>query len=260
MNEPVPVTRPDPAAVERFERYGYLVLRDLLPAERVLELRTLAEADLDPLIGPAEYEADVHYPGAPASRTAPGGETPRRLLFAIARDEAFRRAGTDPRIAAWLRALFHGAPACLAQSHHNCVMTKHPGYSSATHWHQDIRYWSYDRPELISVWIPLGRESRANGALEVIPGTHRETFERGRLDAELFLRPELPQNAALIDRAQAVELAPGDVLFFHSRLFHAAGRNETDQVKLSLVFTYHAADNHPIPNTKSAGFPPIPLG
>jgi phytanoyl-CoA hydroxylase len=259
MNEPLPTIRPDPAAVERFERDGFLVQRDLLPPERVLELRTLAEADLDPLIGPAEYEADVHYPGAPASRTAPGGETPRRLLFAIARDEAFRRAGTDAGIAAWLGALFHGAPVCLAQGHHNCVMTKHPGYSSATLWHQDIRYWSFDRPELVSVWLALGDERAANGALKVIPGSHRLELDRGRFDAELFLRPELEENAALIDTAVDVELEAGDVLFFDARTFHAAGRNETDAVKLSLVFTYHREDNRPIPGTRSANYPSLPL-
>ena len=59
------------------------------------------------------------------------------------------------------------------------------------------------------------------------------------------------------DAAQTVELHAGDVLLFHCRLFHAAGRNTTEQVKLSPVFTYHRADNHPIPGTRSAAFPSI---
>lgn len=249
----------DETARARFYSEGFVVLRDAIPRARIEALRALAEADLDPLIGPAEYEADVRYPGAPDSRAATGGDTPRRLLFAIARDDAFRRMGTDPLIAGALGLLFEDRDVCLCQSHHNCIMTKHPGYSSATLWHQDVRYWSFDRPELISAWIPLGEERASNGALLVIPGTHRLEPDRGRLDHALFLRPELPENAALIDSAQVVELAPGDVLFFHARLFHAAGRNETDEVKLSLVFTYHLADNHPIPGTRSAGFPSIPI-
>ena len=40
-----------------------------------------------------------------------------------------------------------------------------------------------------------------------------------------------------------VELDAGDMLFFHCRLFHAAGRNETETLKCSLVFSYHDADN-----------------
>ncbi len=35
--------------------------------------------------------------------------------------------------------------------------------------------------------------------------------------------------------------------------------NLTDAVKQSLVFTYHAADNRPIPETRSALLPGIPL-
>ena len=72
-------------------------------------------------------------------------------------------------------------------------MTKHPGFSSATLWHQDVRYWSFQRPELISVWFALGDETAENGALRVIPGTHLLDVQAQRLDAELFLRPDLPK-------------------------------------------------------------------
>ena len=163
----------------------------------------------------------------------------------------------DP-VAERVRALL-GGDARVAQTHHNCVMTKFPGHSSATLWHQDVRYWSFDTPELVSVWLALGDEREANGALKVIPGSHRLELDRGRLDAELFLRPELPENAALIDTAVDVELEAGDVLFFDARTFHAAGRNGTDEVKLSLVFTYHRDDNRPIPGTRSANYPSLPL-
>jgi phytanoyl-CoA hydroxylase len=136
-------------------------------------------------------------------------------------------------------------------------MTKHPGFSSATLWHQDVRYWSFERPELISIWFALGEETSANGALQVIPGTHRLAIDTQRLDADLFLRPELEENWPLIERAEVVALNPGDVLLFHCRLFHAAGRNTSDDVKLSAVFTYHQKDNRPQQNTRSDRFPSI---
>jgi phytanoyl-CoA hydroxylase len=244
---------------ERFARDGFLVARRLADDARVAVLRRTALAHLDPLIGPAEFEADVHYPGAPTSREAAGGETPRRLLSALARDDTFRDWAMGEPVAGRVRELL-GGEARVAQTHHNCVMTKHPGHSSATLWHQDVRYWSFDSPELVSVWLALGDEADANGALRVIPGSHRLELDRGRLDAELFLRPELPENAALIDSAVSVELGAGDVLFFDARTFHAAGRNGTTTVKLSLVFTYHREDNHPIPGTRSADYPSLPLG
>ena len=137
-------------------------------------------------------------------------------------------------------------------AHHNCIMTKQPRFSSETHWHQDIRYWSYQRPELVSVWIALGHETEENGCLYLIPGTQQMTFARPRLDDALFLRPELPENAALIERRVKAELEPGDVLFFHCRTFHAAGRNTTTQPKFSVVFTFRPADNPPNSGSRSA--------
>ena len=244
---------------QRFEQDGFLVVRGLAEPSVVGRMRQVALESLDPLLGPAEFEADVHYPGAPLSRLDEGGETPRRLLYAITRDAAFRDWATSVALAARLTSLL-GGPACLAQSHHNCVMTKFPGFSSETLWHQDIRYWSFDRPELVSVWLALGEEVPANGALQMIPGSHRAHLDRGRLDAELFLRPELEDNQALIESAVAVRLMPGDVVFFDAQTFHAAGMNHTDAVKLSAVFSYHRADNHPIPGTRSANYPSLPVG
>lgn len=244
--------------VQRFERDGFLILRGLADPDVVARMRALTLASLDPLLGPAEFEADVNYPGAPGSRLDEGGETPRRLLHAITRDPLFRHWATAAELGRSLGRLLAGR-ACLAQSHHNCIMTKHPGFSSATLWHQDIRYWSFDRPELISVWLALGDEVAANGALKMIPGSHREQLDRGRLDAELFLRPELQENQELIDSAVLVELRAGDVVLFDAQTFHAAGMNRSDTVKLSAVFTYHREDNHPIPGTRSANYPSLPV-
>ena len=82
-------------------------------------------------------------------------------------------------------------------------------------------------------------------------------LDRGQFDAALFLRDDLAQNRQLIGAAVPVELAAGDALFFDCKLFHAARANETAEVKLSLVFTYHAADNLPIPGTRSANYPSL---
>lgn len=246
-----------------FERDGYVVVRDLCPEPLRSRLLAAAAAHQNPILGPVEFEADVGYPGSPASRSAEGGHTPRRLLNAFTRDAAFRDWSTGREVGDQLRAIFRAGfgheDVQLSQCHHNCLMTKYPGYSSATLWHQDIRYWSFDRPELVSVWLALGEETEKNGALKVIPGSHRLELDRGRLDSALFLRTDLAENQALLDSALSVALEPGDVLFFHCRLFHAAGMNLTDGIKQSLVFTYHAADNRPIPETRSALLPSITL-
>ena len=246
------------ADVGQFRRDGYIVARQLATPAECAEIRVIAERDLGAAKAPVEYEADTRYPGAPASLDAPGGRTVRRLLQAYARDPLIARWATQPAIATRLQQLI-GSRVELAQAHHNCVMTKNPRYSSDTHWHQDIRYWSFERPELVSVWLALGREYFENGCLLVLPGTHTMEFAAEQLDDALFLRPEVEANQRLIETQRRVELAAGDVLFFHCRLLHAAGRNQTADTKFSAVFTYHAADNRPLPGTRSASVPDIPL-
>ena len=242
---------------ERFSRDGYVVVRGLASAAEIDALRALAASMLDPLLGPVEFEADVGYPGAPKDKLASGGLTPRRLLHAYSRDPLLRAWACEARVGRRLTAFFGGRAPFVSQCHHNCIMTKHPGYSSLTSWHQDIRYWSFERPDLISTWLALGPERKENGALIVIPGSHRLDVEPHRYDKALFLRTDLDENRALLAQARMVELEAGDMLFFHCRLFHAAGRNETDRLKCSLVFSYHDASNRAIAGTRSAAYPSI---
>ena len=241
-----------------FDRDGFLVLKGLADEGLCEALRLSVGAALEPLLGPAEFEADVGYPGAPTALRAEGGRTPRRLLLAASRFPPLRGWAAGYTLRRELAALLDGDPV-LSQCHHNCVMTKYPGYSSATLWHQDIRYWSFDRPELVSVWLALGDETPRNGALKIIPGSHRLNLDRGRFDRDLFLRPDLPENKKLIHQAQEMVLQAGDVLFFHCRAIHAAGKNRSERVKLSCVFTYHEAGNRPIPGTRSDRYPGLVL-
>lgn len=246
------------AELVRFARDGFHVVRGLAPATLRQRILDAAHRDLDAAVAPIEYEADTGYPGAPATRDAPGGRTVRRLLRAVDRDPAIREWCTGPAVGARLRQLL-GPHVCLAQAHHNCIMTKQPRHSSVTGWHRDVRYWAYERPQLVSVWLALGPEGTDNGCLQVLPGTHAMDFGPDRLDEAQFLRTDVAANRPLLDNVVTVALEPGDVLFFHCLLFHAAGANGTDATKFSPVFTYHAADNRPLPGTRSASLPSVPL-
>ncbi len=242
---------------KQFERDGYLVLRDFAGQSQLAELRLAAAECVAGGLGPVEFEADVGYPGAPASRTDPGGGTTRRMLHAISRSPVFLNWALSQPVTDVLRRLLATSAVMLSQCHHNCIMTKYPGFGSATLWHQDNRYWSFDQENLVTQWLALGEETRANGCLRVIPGSHLLDLDRGRFDADLFLRPDLAENKRLLTTAVPVQLNPGDLLLFHSRLFHAAGRNRADVVKLSLVFTHHATSNRPIAGTRSAQYPSL---
>lgn len=236
---------------DAFQRDGFIVLRNFAHSELLARMRQITREHLERELAPLEYEADLHYPGAPPTFDAPGGRTVRRLKQAHARDMAFTDWVCQPALVRRLQQIL-GQPVVMPLAHHNCIMTKTPEHSSDTGWHQDIRYWSFERPELVSVWLALGREHSENGGLWVIPGSHNMALDRNCFDDDIFLREDLAPNQELIDTAIPVELNAGDVLFFHARTLHSATRNHTAELKCSVVFTFRPVDNPPIPESRSA--------
>jgi len=242
------------AQIQEFQTQGFLVLPQAASGAFCEQVIAFARQQLVDHILPIEYEADTRYPGAPVSREAEGGQTARRILQAYARDTLLAQWATGTTLATPLRQLL-GEGALMSQVHHNCIMTKQPQYSTATGWHRDSRYWQFERAELVSSWLALRDETVENGCLLVIPGSHRTMIDVAQLDAAQFLRTDLSQNQPLLAQAVPVSLKQGDVLLFHSNLFHAAGKNQTNATKFSMVFTYHAADNLPLPGSRSASLP-----
>ncbi len=230
---------------------GYVVVPRFVLTRDLEQLNAVARAALASRAEPVEFEADLQYPGAPPSRSAAGGETVRRLLDAYARDPAFAAFATSQHIREWMQAYF-GETVLMSRAHHNCLMTKHPRYGSLTGWHRDARYWSFQREDLVSVWLALGREEAGNGGLWFVPGSHALALEAPQFDDAKFFRAEPAANARLLETAVSPVLAPGDAVFFHAKTLHAAGQNQSAQVKFSLVYTYHGRSNAPIAGSRSA--------
>ncbi|MCH7988579.1 MAG: phytanoyl-CoA dioxygenase family protein [Planctomycetes bacterium] len=245
-----------PEEVAGFQRDGYAIVRGMADAslrERMLQatLEGLGRSS-----DPVEYEAELHYPGSPNSLQSEGGRTVRRLKQAHSRGYVFTEWVARPELTTRLRQLL-GPNVVMPLVHHNCIMTKMPSFSSDTGWHQDIRYWSFRRQELVNVWLALGKEYPENGCLRLIPGSHRMNFERCRFDESLFLRTDHPGNQELFQSEINAELEPGDVLFFHCRTFHTADRNRSRDPKFSVVFTFRPGGNSPLPGTRSASLPEL---
>jgi phytanoyl-CoA hydroxylase len=246
------------AEIGDLNRQGFCIVRQFLPTAALIQLNEIAKSQLAARIEPLELEADLKYPGAPHSREAEGGHTVRRLLEAFGRDRLFAQWALAERTRTWMETYFD-QPARLSRAHHNCLMTKHPRYGSLTGWHRDIRYWSFEREDLVSVWMALGEERIDNGALWFIPGSHRLPLTDESFDADKFFRTDVPKNAALIQTAVSPRLNAGDAVLFHCNTLHSAGQNQSAAVKLSLVYTYHAADNPPLAGTRSSSKPEVPL-
>ena len=243
--------------IEEFNQQGYLLLKSFCPDPLWQDILSFARQQLEQRVAPYELEAELNYPGAPQQQGA-GSATIRRLLGAYQRHQCIQRWVHYPLLIKALYQLLQ-QPPLLVQAHHNCIMTKQPRFSSDSWWHQDCRYWSFQQQQLISAWLALGEETRDNGCLMVIPGSHLMTFEEHQFDNDKFFLSDRRENQSLLANKEYIQLAAGDLVLFHSRLLHAATRNNTQTTKLAAVFTFRYPSDGPLPGSRSASCDDIPL-
>ncbi len=247
------------AQIQQFKIDGYLLLPQVLSEVELSALRKKTTEHLKNRIQPFELEAEVDYPGAPNSEHAAGGDTIRRLLNAHHRDYVYKKLSKHQFVIQSIQKILKCETLALNPNHHNCIMTKQPQFSSKTMWHRDTRYWNFSDKYLINSWVAFGDEKQENGAMSILPGSHRWEVENDALDEHQFLKTNHPYNQQRLSTARLVELNAGDILLFSAHCFHAAGNNQTSKSKFSLVYTYHGESTKPIANTPSALKPVIAL-
>ena len=229
--------------IDDFNTNGFLLIREFADPELCDNIRSIAERHLAEKIEPIESEEEYLQ-----IDTRP--KTTRRLRQVYDRDPLFAAWMTNPEIRPALEQLL-GEPPVLLLAHHNSIMTKLPHVSAITSWHQDSRYWHFENDKLLSVWLSLGDEYLENGLLEFIPGTHKMKFLPEQFDVNSGFRDDLPENQAIIAKRVHFNLKKGDIVFFHAKTLHYAGKNESDEPKIAFVYSLRGISNKPIPHTRS---------
>jgi ectoine hydroxylase-related dioxygenase (phytanoyl-CoA dioxygenase family) len=146
------------------------------------------------------------------------------------RDDAVMKQLTfHPNITAAASKLA-GAPLRLW---HDQILTKQPGQSKATEFHQDQPYWPHaDSPNPISCWIALCDVPVECGCMTFLPGSQNRTDlpAQSLNDAKsLFsICPELQWSERV-----TVPLQAGDCTFHHGRCAHMATPNLTDKPRVA---------------------------
>lgn len=143
-------------------------------------------------------------------------------------------------------------------------------------WHQDFPYWHIDdgikEPQMVSVMLYLQDTDSLNGALLVIPKTHKlgvvkfadkdltalskKIEENGQHKHKEHLSSLSSDLKFTIDHNLLKELATdygivtasakkGAVLFFHGNIFHASNNNLTPFDRDAVLITYNSVSNIP---------------
>ncbi|MEO0996620.1 MAG: phytanoyl-CoA dioxygenase family protein [Pseudomonadota bacterium] len=153
------------------------------------------------------------------------------------------------------RALAHAALVTVLQDiigpnvkcAQSMLFVKQPGKPGQA-WHQDEYFIPTRDRSLAGAWIALDAATADNGCLRVLPGSHRPgvlypTRQHGNPEydgaPEAYGYPDDPGDEI------AVELAPGDVLFFNGYLLHSSRRNgaPAGTYRRSLVHHYLSAES-----------------
>jgi non-heme Fe2+,alpha-ketoglutarate-dependent halogenase len=205
-----------PAQVTQFREQGYVHPIRIMSETQAGELRARLEA----------YEASSGGPlkGAFRHKT--------HLLFAWLGDLVHHPVILDavedlhgPDLFCWSSSFFIKEP-------------RNPAFVS---WHQDSTYWGLNKTDVVTAWIALSPSTKANGAMEVIPGTHllsqvphRDTFAK---DNMLTRGQEV---AVDVDATKAVtiELRPGEMSLHHVLLVHGSAPNLSPVRRIGFAARY----------------------
>lgn len=229
--------------LEKFTTDGFLVIKNFASTQLCDEILQKAKEHLKAKIAPIESEQE--YLNFDDDKI-----TVRRLRQVYDREEIFRAWMTNSEIRPILKQILND-DVVLTLAHHNSIMTKLPKESTRTYWHQDRRYWNFENDNLVSVWLSLGDEFLENGLLEFIPGSHKMNFSADRFDSDSNFLDENQQNIELIHKRASTPLSKGDVVLFHCKTLHHASKNNTNEPKISFVYTVRAKRNKPIKGTRS---------
>lgn len=198
-----------------FARDGFAVIPDLLPAGEIAGLKRECQALVT-----------AHAAGRSV------------LVGASLRGAGCAAVATGQRTQAALAPLMPEGIAFLSDK----IVLKDAACRAATPWHQDVAYWPGTRPKL-SLWIALDAVDEGNGALRVLPGSHRAAVGHRELAAGHIPDGSFRHALPLGDDppgALTVALPAGWAVAFSDLLIHGSHPNRTGGDRLSLIGTYHA--------------------
>jgi len=205
-----------PEQVEQFRREGYLSPVRVMSEEAATAVREKLQAYEQSTGGPlrGEFRHKSH------------------LLFKFLSDVVH-----DEKIVDAIEDLYGADLLCWTTN----FFIKEANTPAFVSWHQDSTYWGLSAPDVVTAWIALTESNQANGAMEVIPGTHlmdqvphKDTFD----DNNLLSRGQ--EVAVDVDASKAVrlDLRPGEMSLHHVRLVHGSPPNPSADRRIGFAIRY----------------------
>jgi phytanoyl-CoA hydroxylase len=235
------------AQVNEFNENGYLLMRSYFNADETHKLYSFAT------------ESETISKHSYGMKDSMGKESKLALWFTPG-DDPFGLMTRSERMTGMVNQLMDGDTEVA--HYHSKLMQKEPKVGGAWEWHQDYGYWyraQFPFPnQLISVMTALTPANKENGCLQVIKKSHKmgrvnHNHDGNQMGADMNY---VNQALEIMDHVY-VELEPGDVLIFHSNIFHRSEANVSDNSRWSFISAYNRVGNIPKLEKSTACITPL---
>jgi len=232
------------AALAAYHRDGFVLVPGMLDSEEVGLLGRAAHAD---------RVLDEHSFG----RADGEGGTVRLSLWNHPTETIYGMIARCESMVGSMERLLGGE----VYHYHSKMIMKDALVGGAWTWHQDYGYWYQNGilyPWLASAFIAVDRATRENGCLQILRGSHH----LGRLDHLLTgdqAGAAMEHVNAALERLELVhvEMAPGDIVFFHCNTLHRSDQNRSPHPRWSMICSYNAARNNPYKDSHHPRYTPL---
>jgi non-haem Fe2+, alpha-ketoglutarate-dependent halogenase len=146
----------------------------------------------------------------------------------------------DPRILDAIESVI--GPNILVWS--SSLFVKEPGDAAFVAWHQDSYYWGLEPDDVVSAWIAFAPSTLENGAMQVVPGSHKaprfpHTKSAAGSANMLFTHEEI---AVDVNEGEGVSLLleEGEMSLHHVNIVHGSPPNRSRARRYGYAIRYVA--------------------
>lgn len=229
--------------IEHYRESGWLVVEDMLTPAMLEQIHDV----LDELVAAARsvskhnevYDLEPsHRPERPRVRRV---KTPHRV------HPLFMEIARLPKLVGILRQLLGPSGVRL---HGSKINLKSPHYGSPVEWHQDWAFYPHSNDDLLAVGVMLDDCKVENGAMLVLPGTHRGPVYDHHVEGAFCGAIDPTKLDLDLSRAVPVTGPAGAMSFHDVRLVHGSAQNRSDYSRRLLLYEFAAADAWPFAGVK----------
>lgn len=224
------------AQIDAYDRNGYLAIENVLTLAELEELRRLTDEFVERsrkvTANDAIFDLEPDHSAASPSL--------RRIKHPISKHPTYAKYASHGPILDIVECLL----GSNLRYHNNKLNMKNPDNGSAVQWHQDWAFYPHTNDSILEVGIALDDMTVANGALMVLPGSHKGQTWDHHQDG-LFVGA-ITDPAFVADAAVPVTVGAGGITLHHVRMVHGSKPNQSNKPRRMFFIGFYATDAWPL--------------